>query len=85
MASDVWMLDLNELTGPIPTELGLLSQLTYLSLCECSVRTMWLWRSCSSDGNFFFVLIAANNQLAGPIPTDLGLLAELKVLGLSKY
>jgi Leucine-rich repeat (LRR) protein len=70
----------NQLTGPVPSELGLLTQLTDLYLSSNSLTgpvpsEMGLLKQLTS-------LNIVNNQLTGPVPLEMGLLTQLAVLSL---
>ena len=83
-ASDgrVTTLDLrgNQLTGPIPAELGNLDNLTWLALFDNQLTgaiPSWL-----GDLSNLEVLYLNDNQLTGPIPPELGTLSHLTDLHL---
>ena len=83
----------NELTGSIPTEFGLLTELTKTDLgkwlffvllvgfgTKCTrslLLTMFLWL-------IFNPIVTGNNKFTGSIPTEVGLLTELTDLRLCK-
>mmetsp|Transcript_2173 Transcript_2173/g.5561 ORF Transcript_2173/g.5561 Transcript_2173/m.5561 type:complete len:332 (+) Transcript_2173:101-1096(+) len=71
--------DRNSLTGPLPTEVGLMTSLTYMDVGGTAVtpvptevglmrslRTMYWW----------------GNALTGPLPTEVGLMTSLTLMGL---
>ena len=73
-------LNLNQLTGPIPPELGNLSNLEWLSLYNNQLTgpiPAELGNLSSLGG-----LVLEENQLTGPIPGELGNLSNLEVLHL---
>ena len=82
------------LIGSIPTEVGLLTELTSLELCKqlfsvllVSFETKQIHSFSAS--NLFSLLLShiiliASNKLTGSIPTEVGLLTELTSLGLCK-
>ena len=82
------------MTGPIPTELGLLGQLLRLDFCKCSVLTyrsghwschnVMLSHVIFSFIRYLNVFLIVSNDLAGPIPTELGLLSETTALVFGK-
>ena len=87
------MQDSNELSGTIPTEIGVLSQLTWLDLCEFSCIHGLVVLSCTlSDLRHWHALftlcplhsIQAFNHLSGTIPTEIGMLSQLTHLNLGK-
>ncbi|KAI8835166.1 hypothetical protein BJ741DRAFT_226370 [Chytriomyces cf. hyalinus JEL632] len=74
-------LNFNQLTGPIPTEFGRLTSLSYLALALNQLTgpiPTELGRLTSLT-----LLNLASNQLTGPIPTELGQLASLSYFGLA--
>ena len=81
----------NFLSGQIPSEMGLLTQLTGLYLCK-HCRTIQCWHVCLlsqtqmiSNCLFFrLFLFAASNRLTGQIPSELGHNTQLRELRLSK-
>jgi hypothetical protein len=82
-----WIIGSNDLAGPIPSELGLLTELTELGLRK-SFLSFYLFSLCyeyiHSLAWMIFWIIAAND-LTGLIPSELvGLLTELTELGLGK-
>ena len=73
-------LRVNQLTGPIPPEIGYLTNLTYLDL-----RYNQLTGSIPSEiGNLtnLTLLDLRNNQLTGSIPTEIGNMTNLNILRL---
>ena len=84
----------NELTGSIPTEVGLLTELTALYLSKHFISIYLLYFETKHIHLFFasdlfslifphFCLIV-DNELTGSIPTEIGLLTGLTELGLGK-
>ena len=72
----------NRLTGPMPTELGSLANLQWLSLWGNQLTgpvPAWLGGLVNLEW-----LYLNENQLTGPIPTELGHLANLQRLSLSQ-
>jgi fumarate reductase subunit D len=81
----------NELTGPIPSEIGNLSALEDLWMCE------WSFINCVKEDSlpvrlshtFLFLLessqMTATNELTGPIPKEIGNLSALQNLSLSEW
>ena len=71
----------NDLTGKIPTELGLLSSLTFLSLgpnrLTGTLPTEIGLLTSLTDLRLYF------NTFTGTLPTEIGLLTSLTDLGLS--
>ena len=70
----------NELTGPIPAELGNLANLEWLSLWNNALTgpvPSWLGRLTSLR-----TLYLGGNELTGPLPAELGNLANLELLDL---
>ena len=84
------MVDGNQLTGTIPTELGLLDQLGHVFICEYSTNVVIFSFGglCCGGCNILFptfhYFIAALTQLTGTIPTEFGLLTKLTKLYLCK-
>ena len=93
------LLAVNNLSGPIPTELGLLTAMTSLDFCKyrdfSSSPCCDLGCHCSFAGSsyiicslcwyfLYFFLSDANNNVYGTIPTELGRLTALKFLYLRK-
>ena len=71
--------DSNSLTSPIPSELGLLTELTFLVLCKSFLSFYFVHLCYENIHSFarmsFFIL--NENALTGPIPSELGLLTAL--------
>ena len=97
--SHITLIDSNELTGSIPTEIGLLTGLKNLKIlgfgCKHLFSVLLLCFVAKHIHSFFasnlfspifspICLIADNNELTGSIPTEIGLLTELTNLELSK-
>jgi len=92
---DALILDWNQLSGSIPSELGLLTNLEEIGLGKYGRRVNLCWEehgwNPSSTFNFVFVpllhdaLILGENQLSGSIPSELGLLTNLEYIDLCKY
>ena len=85
------MIDQNELTGSIPTEIFLLTKLTGLNFCKrlaiflfcCYAFKKKLIRSMHLT--FFSPLIPTDkNNMTNSIPTEIGILTNLKALYLCK-
>jgi len=90
---DALILDDNQLTGSIPSELGLLTNLREIVLCKCGRRVDLCleehgWNPCSTSNFAFFplhdALILVENQLTGSIPSELGLFTNLDLIYLCK-
>jgi len=92
---DALISDRNQLSGSIPSELGLLTNVEEIWLCKygrrldlCLEEHGW---NPSSTSNFVFfpllhdALILAYNNLSGSIPSELRLLTNLEFLMLCKY
>jgi len=89
------ILGINNLSGSIPSELGLLTNLEWIWLGKYGRRVDLCWEEYGwnpfSTSNFvFFVLlhdalILDDNQLSGSIPSELGLLTNLERIILGKY
>jgi len=85
----------NQLTGSIPSELGLLTNLKGLHFCKCGHKVDLCleengWNPSSTSNFVFFpllhdALILAHNQLSGSIPSELGLLTNVELIVLCKY
>ena len=74
------ILDWNQLTGPIPPELGNLSELGFLSL-ESNQLTGPIPPELGNLSELGFLSLESN-QLTGPIPSELGNLSDLTYLSL---
>jgi len=75
-------LDINQLTGSIPAELGNMSKLRTLILFSNNL-TGPIPPELGNLSNLDY-LVLDNNQLSGTIPAELGNLTELTLLGLSR-
>ena len=84
----------HDLTGSIPTEIGELTELTFLVFgkwlhcLDFLVYLLLLCMSCESTNRFSFLVLMATseeNQLTGSIPTEIGRMTALKVLSLGKW
>ena len=75
-------LSLNKLTGSIPSQIGLLTKLTALTLDDNLDLKGPIPTELGLLTKLTYIHIS-HNQLSGPIPTELGLLTELKVMNLS--
>jgi len=85
----------NDLSGTIPTELGLLTNVESIWLRKYDRRVDLCleehgWNPSSTSNFAFFpllhdALILGGNQLSGSIPSELGLLTSLEWIYLSKY
>jgi len=83
------------LSGSIPSELGLLTNLEWIDLCKYGGRADLCSEehglNLSSTSNFAFysvlfdALILGDNNLSGSIPSELGLLIHLDAISLCKY
>ena len=90
-----YIIDGNDLSGAIPSELGLLTNVLSIWLCKYGRRVDLCWEehgwNPSSTSNFAFfsllhdALILAWNNLNGSIPSELGLLSNVLWLDLCKY
>jgi hypothetical protein len=81
-----WIIDFNALIGRIPSELGLLTELTFLSLGK-SFLALYLFNLCYEYIHslvWMIFWIIGHNFLTGRIPSELGLLTELTDLVLCK-
>ena len=76
----------NQLTGPIPTEIGKLDDLLWLELCKHIFRLFQRARIKQRPyTNCWHYSTSGDNQLTGPIPKELGELADLGILDLGKH
>ena len=95
--SHIILIDYNELTGSIPTEVGLLTELSYLDLGSKQLFSVLLVCFETKHIHSFFasnlfslifpnIILLASNELTltGSIPTEVGLLTELIQLNLCK-
>jgi len=92
---DAFILDVNELTGSIPSELGFLTNVKWMQLCKYGCRVdmfggTWFESVLNIQFCVFFpffhdALILDNNQLSGSIPSELGSLTKVQRIDLSKY
>jgi len=92
---DELILDDNNLSGSIPSELVLLTNLEEIYLCKYGRRVDLCleehgWNPSSTSNFAFFsllhdALISDRNQLTGSIPSELGLLTNLGQIWLGKY
>ena len=92
---DALILADNQLSGSIPSELGLMKAAERLWLCKCGRRVdlcleqHGLNPSSTSDFAFFPLLhdalILADNQLTGSIPSELGLMTRLWEIYLCEF
>jgi len=90
-----FILDDNQLSGSIPTELGLLTNVERIYLCKYGRRVDLCleehgWNPSSTTNFAFFsllhdALILGNNNLNGTIPSELGLLTNVEKITLGKY
>ena len=82
----------NRLTGSLPSEIGLMNKLTYLTSCKCQYFVWFQFLSTSFNAFKFssqlsFILtmiIADKNELTGSLPSEIGLITALNNLGLCK-
>jgi len=91
---DALILDDNQLSGSIPSELGLLTNLRGIGLCKCGRRVDLCleehgWNPSSTSNFAFFpllhdALILVWNNLSGSIPSELGLWANVEIIFLCK-
>jgi len=92
---DALILDYNQLSGSIPSELGLLTNVEWIMLCKYGRRVDLCleehgWNPSSTSNFAFFpllhdALILVDNQLSGSIPSELGLLTNVEWIYLCKY
>jgi len=90
-----YIIGFNDLSGKIPTELGLLTNLRGIYLRKyCRRVDLCLeehgWNPSSTSNFAFFpllhdALMLGNNNLSGSIPSELGLLTNLEYVVLCKY
>jgi len=90
----LYIIDANDLSGTIPTELGLLTNLEVINLCKYGRRVDLCleehgWNPSSTSNFAFFpllhdALILGNNNLSGSIPSELGLLTNVETIVLRK-
>ena len=72
--------DSNELSGSIPKEIGMLSELTFLDLGKLSCICL-----CPFNVDLpLLTLIQDSTGLVGTIPTEIGMLSQLTVLDFGK-
>ena len=72
--------DSNELSGSIPKEIGMLSELTFLDLGKLSCICL-----CPFNVDLpLLTLIQDSTGLVGTIPTEIGMLSQLTLLDLCK-
>jgi len=89
-----YIIDSNDLSRKIPSELGLLTNLERIYLCKYGRRVDLCleehgWNPSSTFNFAFFpllhdALILVDNQLSGSIPSELGLLANVFYIELCK-
>jgi len=92
---DALILGGNNLSGSIPSELGLLTNVKVISMCKYGRRVDLCleghgWNPSSTFTFAFFpllhdALILGGNNLSGSIPSELGLLTNLEEIWLCKY
>jgi len=93
---DALILDYNQLSGAVPSELELLTNLEWIYLCKYRHRLDLClgghgWNPLSSTSNFVFflflydALILGDNNLSGSIPSELGLLKNVRGINLGEY
>jgi len=85
----------NDLSGTIPSELGLLTNVVVIDMCKYGRRVdlcleEHVWNPSSTTNFGFFpllhdALILDDNQLSGSIPSELGLLTNVVVIDMCKY
>ena len=77
-----YIIDFNSLSGKIPSELGLMTNLEFIGLCKYGRRVDLCleehgWNLLSSTSNFVFfpllhdALILGMNNLSGSVPSEL--------------
>ena len=91
----LYIIAFNDLSGKIPSELGLLTNVEAIILRKCGRRVDLCLEehdlNPSSTSNFAFFLflhdasILERNQLSGSIPSELGLLTNVVGIDLCKY
>ena len=84
------MIDGNELTGSIPTEVGVLTKLKSLCLGKHLFSVLLLYSKPKQMRSMFltylhFCCFIADNELKGSIPSELGSVIYLEALDLGMY
>jgi hypothetical protein len=77
----------NSLTGTIPTEIGMMTSLTYLAIRKLSSFAFRGLRPCWDFLPYtchFILQISDQNSLTGTIPTEIGMLTSLMLLKIGK-
>jgi hypothetical protein len=84
-------IDYNHLSGSIPTEIGVLTELTYLNLSKYD-GCLRSFRAQIASGLSSHVKTAlspfrfiGSNYLSGSLPTEIGILLDLELLDLGRY